>query len=181
MYTNYYWLWPEVIPKDVCDLIIKRIPWEKSEQGSVQKNTKFIVDKKKRITDVFWENPLSVVGCIAQSYIGQANSLASWNFVINGLEDVQIGRYTEKGHYDWHKDAMHPVNGQQRKLSLSLLLNDPSEFEGGTLEIKNVKKQPEMKLGSICVFPSTLEHRITSIKTGVRYSAVAWAQGPAFI
>ena len=48
-------------------------------------------------------------------------------------------QYMEKNqHYDWHADqdsvGYHGQNGKYRKLSLSVQLSDPSEYEGGELE-----------------------------------------------
>jgi PKHD-type hydroxylase len=180
MFTNYYWLWNEVIPKEVCDLIVKNAPWNTAVAGSVFDADQAVIDKTKRITDIVWADQLSAAGCIAQSYIKYANNAGWWNFDITDMEMVQLGRYEEGGHYDWHTDTATPFNGVQRKLSFTLLLNDPSEFEGGAFEIKNAKDQPNLKQGSIIVFPSLLEHRVTPVTSGVRYSAVAWATGPSF-
>ena len=75
------------------------------------------------------------------------SDLLGWMQLVNrnrfGFEDMQMheaGQYSEysKGDfYNWHIDMgvdaipVPPV----RKISLSLLLNDPKEFEGGELEI----------------------------------------------
>jgi PKHD-type hydroxylase len=98
-------------------------------------------------------------------------------------EDTQIGRYRgdNKGHYGKHFDAEQPKDGIQRKLSVSILLNDPSEFEGGELQFTGVDNCKVLtKQGSIVVFPSFVEHLVTPVTKGVRYSAVTWASGPAF-
>ena len=68
------------------------------------------------------------------------------------------------------------------------VLNDSNEFRGGDLEFqrigsggKIIKNNANLnKMGTIIVFPSFIEHRITPVTKGVRYSAVTWAQGPAF-
>jgi PKHD-type hydroxylase len=61
------------------------------------------------------------------------------------------------------------------------LLNDPSEFEGGILQLKGMEDQNVLdKQGSIIVFPSFIEHKVTPVTKGVRYSAVTWASGPSF-
>ena len=99
------------------------------------------------------------------------------------LQEMQLSRYLAEdgGHYDWHIDGTEPEEGMQRKLSISILLNDPAEFEGGELQIKGVESKNILtKRGSIVVFPSFLEHRVTPVTWGVRYSAVTWAMGPAF-
>jgi PKHD-type hydroxylase len=98
-------------------------------------------------------------------------------------ENTQISRYKSdnKGHYAKHIDTDHPKDGVQRKLSISILLNDPSEFEGGELQFTDVADCKVLtKQGSIVVFPSFIEHVVTPVTKGVRYSAVTWASGPAF-
>ena len=123
----------------------------------------------------------------------QANKNAGWNYDISGIESYQIGRYTAKdsGHYDWHQDGLggwkniynKPLNvhlhNKTRKLSMSLILNDPSEYEGGQLEIWG-NKVGVYKKGSIIFFPSWMLHRVTPVTKGTRYSLVMWFLGAPF-
>lgn len=182
MYVNYYWHWDGVLPKDVCELVIKSTDWGQAEKAQIytKGNKDSEIKETTRVTDVCWHDQSSMIGCIAQTYIGYANISAGWNFEINGVERVQIGRYGVGGHYDWHIDASVPEDGFQRKLSVSILLNDPSEFEGGELEFKDVNDQPKLTQGSIIVFPATIEHRVLPVTVGTRYSAVTWARGFPF-
>lgn len=96
-------------------------------------------------------------------------------------EPLQLTNYdqSEKGMYGWHQDY---GKGISRKLSLSLQLSDPSEYEGGNLQVMttgepvNVRKQR----GLIAVFPSYVLHQVTPVTQGSRQSLVAWISGPAF-
>jgi hypothetical protein len=78
--------------------------------------------------------------------------------------------------------------GKIRKLSVTVSLNDPKEYTGGNLRFdlgphrkdryhicKEIRPQ-----GSIVVFPSHLYHQVTPVKTGTRYSLVAWNLGKPF-
>ena len=70
-----------------------------------------------------------------------------------------------------------------RKLSVSVQLSDPSEYEGGDLELmvnRNYIKVPKEK-GTIIFFPSYLTHRVTKVTSGKRNSLVAWFHGPSFV
>ena len=85
------------------------------------------------------------------------------------------------GHYDWHVDQGRglPV---QRKLSFSLQLSDPAEYEGGELQIhaaNDISVAPKSR-GTVIVFPSYALHRVTPVTAGTRKSLVCWTGGPKF-
>jgi len=181
MLTNYNYSWSEAVPADYCDVIIKSIDWNKAETAKIGGSLEKVGDENKeyRNTELVWVDQFSPVGCILRSFIELVNQIAGWDYDFHGMENIQIGKYQKSGHYSWHRDTANPMNGCQRKLSIVLLLNDPSEFEGGKLEFRDVPA-PDLKKGSIVVFPSFLEHRVTPVISGVRYTAVSWAVGPTF-
>lgn len=117
-----------------------------------------------------------------RNFVKEANSI-SWNFDLIGFgEDIQIGEYNskDKGHYDWHLDI--GKNSINRKISISIQLSDPNDYEGGELEFKigkNIIKAPKEK-GTVILFPSYLLHRVTSVIKGKRVSLVLWISGPPF-
>ena len=87
--------------------------------------------------------------------------------------------------FDWHIDEMNPrKDGKIRKLSMSILLNDPSEYEGGVLEFNTPNGLFQCKelnqAGSLVVFPSNVSHRVTPVTKGTRYSLVSWSLGPPY-
>jgi PKHD-type hydroxylase len=182
--VNYaYWLWESAISKEICKAALEQVDWAAAKSGTIGGQTNPVVDVNYRRTDIIWQNPMQPLGCIARCYIDQANQSAGWGYSYNSQEDTQIARYksTDEGHYDWHMDAGTPQNGVQRKLSISILLSDPSEFEGGELQFKGIEDQKILtKQGSIVVFPSFIEHKVTPVTKGVRYSAVTWVSGPSF-
>ena len=175
---NLFWKWDKQIPKEYCEVMLKNIRNKQFVLGKINSNGQ-IVDKKRRETDIFWVDPTSVVGCIADKYIRMANVAAGWNYDLTETEAIQIGKYYHGGFYGWHPDDVI-TNSNPRKLSFSLLLNDPKEFEGGQFELKDLKEQPILEQGSIIVFPSSLIHRVKPVTSGVRYSAVTWMRGPNF-
>jgi PKHD-type hydroxylase len=180
--VNYaYWKWDAVLSKEFCDSASAQVDWESAKQALVTKNK--VLDNKNRRTDVVWQDAMQPLGCIAHTYMHVANQSAEWGYTISSQSETQMSRYrgTNKGHYDWHMDADKPVNGVQRKLSCVILLNDPSEFEGGILQLKGMEDQNLLdKQGSVIVFPSFIEHKVTPVTKGIRYSAVIWASGPSF-
>lgn len=120
-----------------------------------------------------------------------ANAVAEINrrffhFDLSGFhEPMQLGMYTEgaNGHYDWHIDASPADERVPRKLSLAMLLSDPSEFEGGEFQVKTNNDQAqtlECQRGRAWFFPSYTLHRVAPVTKGVRRSLVLWVGGPAF-
>lgn len=76
--------------------------------------------------------------------------------------------------------------GKIRKLSVTVSLNDPSEYTGGNLrfdfgphfEGKRYHTCKEIRpRGSVIVFPSHIQHQVTPVTSGTRYSLVAWNLG----
>jgi PKHD-type hydroxylase len=87
---------------------------------------------------------------------------------------------TEGGHYDWHIDW--GPNLAQRKLSASVQLTDPSQYEGCDLEFhgaRQIEVAPRDR-GAVIVFPSFIQHRVTPCTKGTRKAIVAWTTGPQF-
>lgn len=178
MLDNFFWIYDSVLDKNFCNYVLNCVEWDKAVLAKISTNPE-APQPEKRITNIVWQNNMTPIGCVLQQYINNANSYSGWNYDLTNFEDIQMSEYKESGHIDWHIDAKFPLNGIQRKLSCSILLNDPSEFEGGVLEIENADPI-NLKLGSIVVFPSFLKHRVTPITSGKRYTAVSWAIGPAF-
>jgi len=115
---------------------------------------------------------------------------------VNGIQErLQVSTYRapgdgalapEGGHYGWHLDcAPHVATGAdrvffQRKMSMVLQLSDPSEYDGGNLElcVGGLADSVAPKgFGAICVFPSFLMHRVTPVTRGRRTTVVAWFSG----
>ena len=68
-----------------------------------------------------------------------------------------------------------------RKLSVTVNLSDPNEYRGGSLKLGAVGQPEAAELrarGSMLVFPSFVEHGVTPLLAGQRYSLVAWFSGP---
>ena len=97
-------------------------------------------------------------------------------------EQAQITEYLKGGYYGWHTDTSLHMDSEPavRKLSMTLLLNDPSEFEGGELQIAGAKNTKLMKQGHATIFASFLQHAVTPVTRGVRRSLVMWFGGEPF-
>jgi PKHD-type hydroxylase len=108
-----------------------------------------------------------------------------FNYDLKEIQSLQFTVYDseEKGFYDKHID-IEPVliNGVMRKLSLSVQLSEPEDYEGGSLLLHvggNPIEAPKNR-GTAIFFPSYSLHEVTPVTKGIRYSLVAWITGPKF-
>lgn len=97
-------------------------------------------------------------------------------------ELAQYTEYSEGGYYNWHMDsAIIGINKPSvRKISMSCLLSNESEFEGGGLELIEDGKIIDLKQGYAVFFASFLRHRVVPVKKGIRRSLVLWFGGTPF-
>ena len=168
-----------------CEMIInagRRQPPQKAQVGMGKPGGG--LDTKKRTTTISWLpfNEMKEMYSDINNFIQKAN-LNHFGFGdVQITEQAQFTEYPEGGFYDWHMDC--DVNMQHeppvRKLSMTLLLNDPSEFEGGDLELMTPGKYKKMEQGHATVFASFLNHRINPVRRGVRQSLVVWFGGTPF-
>jgi len=112
--------------------------------------------------------------------ISEVNKLFKYD--IYGFNVIQVARYGAGDHYNtWHNDL---GRGQTslRKLSISVQLSAPEDYDGGKLEFQGVKDEAQQskERGTTIVFPTYLTHRVTPVTRGVRWSLVVWVKGPPF-
>jgi PKHD-type hydroxylase len=111
-----------------------------------------------------------------------------YNMDLLGFDIFQYTEYnTEGSKYEPHMDMMIgdevPIDMRiPRKLSLSLILSNPSEYTGGEFEflVGGEPKIAEQKRGRVLAFPSYIVHGVRPITSGKRRSIVIWAVGPKF-
>lgn len=184
--TNYA-LFPETLTEKFCDLVCE-VAYQYPEQEATLYKERSI-NKNFRSSTVRWinEHKHPEINLILNSYVNTAN-LKHFGF------DISLGpaafQYTEyrgesNDHFNWHIDCLHDNNPiSDRKLTLCVLLNDPSEYEGGVFCLDNVapKFDPNQysKKGSMIIFPSYCRHCVTKVTKGIRKSLVIWYNGPRF-
>jgi len=106
-----------------------------------------------------------------------------FDYEISGItHGIQLIHYKSSaevpGHYDWHIDA---GNGDVacRKISLTVQLSDPNDYEGCELIINNHVTEVigKKEQGTVSLFPSYMPHVVTPITKGERYALVIWIHG----
>lgn len=135
-----------------------------------------------RNTTVRFAHKENWFGYALRDYGVLANQECKWDYALEDHEAVQLAQYGVDQHYNWHVDNF-PLSGlpTDRKVTVVCLMSDPSEFEGGSLELRLYAEYtaPLVK-GSVIAFPSVIEHRVTPVLSGCRYSATMWLNGPRF-
>jgi PKHD-type hydroxylase len=92
-----------------------------------------------------------------------------------------ISMYEQGMQYGMHVDSplmyAHPVQ-LRADMSMTIFLNEPTEYEGGELEIEDDGSPRLYKLnaGDAIIYPTTKLHRVREITSGKRVVAVTWIQ-----
>ncbi len=147
-------------------------------------------------------------------HVSMANKNAGWNYEFDYAEPAQFTIYNKEQFYGWHSDGANDIHnvkrrslpgiydenhansnmftpikglvGKVRKVSITLMLSDPNDYDGGNLKFdfgtheKNRYKEisgHEVQQGSMIVFPSYKYHCVTPVTRGTRYSLVIWFNG----
>ena len=138
-----------------------------------------------RKTTLAWINPTEENAWLFRKLtdvVVEANN--KWfNFDLRSIETLQFSTYNEGDFYAAHTDHFFQGPGQNpRKLSFSMQLTDPSEYDGGdTLLITDGKGFAIPKeRGTIAFFPSYTLHEVKPITRGTRKALVGWVHGPKF-
>ena len=138
-----------------------------------------------RITHTAWIEPNADTKLLFDRMQGVAQSLndQTYQYDLRGFsENFQYTVYhgSEGGHYDWHVD--HGPLAVPRKLSMTVQLTDPSEYQGCELQFcagGDIEIAPRER-GTVVAFPSYVLHRVTPVISGTRRSLVVWTTGPKF-
>ena len=200
----------EVIPQQ--DKTIEELKQQVGENKNVEQ------ERYVRDSEVAWFNDTWLYELI-HPFLHKANNEAGWNYEWDFSESFQFTKYNKGGFYGWHADGTscnfgkykrhipgvspttpdggpikgyttnHNMIGKVRKLSITINLNKPDEYDGGNLkfdfgphasgkrfhEVEEIRPQ-----GSIIVFPSYVYHQVTPVTRGTRYSLVLWSLGQPF-
>ena len=224
--TNSIWIYPEYFTTQEVNqihAIASKFKLEESLIGQkdidpdkrgfqVDGNNDYTIRKSKNL----WLEPHIMPREIEQKLvdgINMANMESGWNLQWDYQEPHQYTTYEHRpikvvkgDFYTWHLDSSdlpQSDGGRVRKLSSTIQLSDPEDYEGGNfdyieyqgifdkldiydtrIDIGNFKKTIPFSAkakGTLIVFPSDTYHQVTPVTRGVRKSLVSWFHGNPYV
>lgn len=175
--------------REYCDSL------ELTKGSTVGKNGEMDYDNPSRKSDIAWLRPNDENMWIFERFAWVVEKLNDrfYEFNLNGFEAIQYTVYNEDGEqrYDLHMDTILGTDKsmdlpETRKLSLSMVLSDPSEYEGGKFQLQTGSPEEDKLMtveqlkGRVIGFPSFLLHKVSPVTKGTRKSLVIWVEGPKF-
>jgi len=177
--------YPSKLDGEFCNKVISLADnsWEVAEVEDDNACEKVVAGLRK--SEVYWSTEQWLVDAI-WPFMEVANELSGLMFDIERVEDIQVTKYKVGCFYEFHVDSYsshHFKNshGKVRKLSMTIQLNE--DYEGGEFQVARCYKGKlqietlDKSMGTVVVFPSSLEHRVRKVTSGERYSLVAWFLG----
>ena len=199
------------LPKDIVnildDYVSEKFDSEMKDSELIGRHK----DKNKRNSENAWINTNHWIAGFLWHYVNKANRENFLYDLTNiDGENLQYTKYSEGQYYNWHNDAginnyykpQYVANSGNsnddsdnlqvtdflktscelvRKLSFTLQLSDPDEYEGGNVQLIDDSGKSYIaprQRGTIILFDSRTQHRVIKVKKGVRKSIVGWVLGP---
>ena len=142
----------------------------KKTAGSIASKIKnnFQLDKSSKLSNEIKE---IVVSKIISNPLIKSFTLPS---LIHG---VMFTKSLQGNGYGMHVDNPYMPSGRS-DLSFTLFLNEPENYEGGSLCIQTINETKEIKLsaGEMIIYPSTNLHSVGQVEKGERFVCVGWIQ-----
>jgi PKHD-type hydroxylase len=177
--VNLFAFWNNAFSKEECQTIINIAKNKGLIKGITKGNTKDVRDSK-----VSWLYPSDGMDWVFERVTDITLNLNErfFKFDLFGLnEGFQFTNYeAPSGKYGKHVDR--GMNMIVRKLSISIQLTNPKEYEGGELYLYQSEEETVMDKtqGTLILFPSYVLHEVMPVTKGERNSLVAWVTGKQF-
>jgi hypothetical protein len=191
------------LSKEEIDDLMSNVNTEWRRASSINSKGDKLSYDTFRITEMISLN-FHELGSIPAKIIKKSNELFNNKFYTN--ESISILKYDSrlKAKFDYHTDdinyTMHIdtrgrkisdpedffiVNSRpRRKVSITVALNDKSDYNGGDFKIQpdgdrpiryeSFSKNVDLNLGDAVIFDSRMYHGVTPVTEGIRYSAIIW-------
>ena len=175
---NLYAFWNNAFSKEECQTIINIA----KDKGLIKGTTKGVTDA--RDSKISWLYAVDNIEWVFRRVTDITLNLNErfFKFDLFGLnEGFQFTNYiSPSGKYGKHVDR--GMNIPVRKLSISIQLTNPEEYEGGELYLYDDDKGTVMDKtqGTLILFPSYVLHEVMPVTKGERNSLVTWVTGKHF-
>jgi PKHD-type hydroxylase len=182
-----YCVWGKAFTPEECDSIIEICETLEFQKGRVGGDPNGGVIDDVRNSDITWLHPTHDNDWIHKRLSSLMSRINYDKFQVDldCFDGFQYSKYGPDQHYGWHTDTIiAPPNAEQhRKLSMSLMLTDPADYEGGELLLApngDNQKATSIKRdkGDLVVFYSHTPHKVVPVTKGERVTLVSWALGP---
>jgi PKHD-type hydroxylase len=178
---EFYAWYEDIFTDEDLDIIEKLVSVDDLRLGEISGDTKDTAIRDSKIK--FIESNIESNKWIFERFTGLINNANErfFKFDLSRLESLQYTVYNEGQFYRDHMDLGYKnPNNAVRKLSFTMQLSDPADYDGGELLIKH-GSEPEVarkNRGAITFFPSYVMHEVTPVTRGTRKSIVGWVTGP---
>ena len=173
--THFYASWNNAFSKLECETIINTA----KNKGLITGTTR--EESNVRDSKISWLYPTDNLDWVFRRVTDITLNLNEkfFKFDLFGLnEGLQFTNYkAPSGKYGKHVDR--GINTPVRKLSISIQLTNPEEYEGGELYLYDEDKGTLMEKaqGTLILFPSYVLHEVMPVTKGERNSLVTWVTG----
>lgn len=179
--VNFYAFWNNAFSKEECQTIVNIA----KDKGLIKGTTKRVT-KDVRKSKISWLYPVDSMDWVFRRVTNITLNLNEnfFKFDLFGLnEGFQFTNYeAPSDKYGKHVDRA--MNMPVRKLSISIQLTDPEEYEGGELKLYDGDDKEAQVMdktqGTLIMFPSYVLHEVMPITKGERNSLVTWVTGKQF-
>ena len=182
--TRESWAYaPNCFTPEECDLIIELGSKLKLKEGEITGDK--LINSEIRQSKVAFFNPedksTEWIFRRVTDFIGSINK-QFWNFDLQYIETLQFTTYKDSNDFYGKHTDQYFASPHYRKISFSVQLSDPSNYEGADLLMYFLDKPSPTRRdrGDIVLFPSFVLHEVTPLTKGERYSLVGWVCGPPF-
>lgn len=198
------------LPKDVVEILCNDLDKSYNDEMKTSVLHGDHIDDTQRNSKNAWIPSDHWVAGFLWHYVQKANR-ANFLYDLSHLdcESLQYTRYEVGDYYNWHIDSGLNVQHRPtythisaessldndnflqdklkissefvRKLSFSLQLSHPDDYEGGNIQLMDENNRSYIaprQRGSIILFDSRTPHRVLKVKKGERRSIVGWVCGP---
>lgn len=197
------------LPRDVIKILDRELIEKFDKEMGDSRLLGDAVNKDKRNSENTWISSDHWIAGFLWHYVNKANQTNFlYDLTCIDADHLQYTKYSKGQYYHWHNDAgvpslYKPTSEKKsmgshddevshldfvkmncefvRKLSFSLQLSDPDDYEGGNVQLMDEDGKSYIaprQRGSIVLFDSRTQHRVLKVTKGIRRSIVGWCVGP---